>query len=86
MATVMQVSARGQADGILRADVDPLDIHMAIAALGMFNVTNKHTFVAVFQRDMGAKGDVSRRRKMVADMILGYLGCRHVRGKKQKSK
>ncbi len=69
------VIARGQADGSFRPDVDPIDIHMAIAALGMFNVTNQHTFAAIFQREMGAKGDVARRQKMVADMILGYLGA-----------
>ena len=34
----------------------------AIAALGMFNVTNQHTFAAIFQRDMGTKGDVAGRR------------------------
>ena len=74
--TLARVIARGQADGSFRTDVDPIDIHMAIAALGMFNVTNQHTFTAIFQRDMGAKGDVSRRRRMVADMILGYLDRR----------
>ena len=71
--TLGRVIARGQASGSFRTDVEPIDIHMAIAALGIFNVTNKHTFAAIFQRDMGAKGDVPRRRKMVADMILGYL-------------
>ena len=45
----------------------------AIAALGMFNVTNQYTFGSIFQREMGAKGDVGRRRAMVADLILSYL-------------
>ncbi|MEO5741350.1 MAG: TetR/AcrR family transcriptional regulator [Vicinamibacterales bacterium] len=67
------VIARGKAAGTFRADVDPVDVHMAIAALGMFNVTNQYTFGILFQRDMGAKGDVSRRRQMVADMVLGWL-------------
>jgi hypothetical protein len=39
----------------------------------MFNVTNQYTFGAIFQRDMEAKGDVGRRRAMVADLILSYL-------------
>jgi len=68
-----RVIARGQAEGLFRADVEPVEIHKAIAALGMFNVTNRYTFGAIFQRDMGAKGDVGRRRAMVADMILSYL-------------
>ena len=68
-----RVIARGQAEGIFRAGVDPLDVHMAIAALGNFNVTHQHTFSAIFQRDMGAKGDVARRCAVVTDMVLGYL-------------
>lgn len=68
-----RVIARGQAEGSFREGVDPVEVHKAIAALGMFNVTNRHTFGAIFQRDMGAKGDVARRREIVADMILRYL-------------
>lgn len=71
--TLTRVIARGQAAGIFRADADAVHVHMAIAALGMFNVTNQYTFGALFQRDMGAKGDVARRRALVADMILSYL-------------
>jgi AcrR family transcriptional regulator len=68
-----RVIARGQADGSFRAGLDPLDVHMAIAALGNFNVTNQHTFSAIFQRDMGSKGDVRRRRATVTDFVLCYL-------------
>jgi AcrR family transcriptional regulator len=68
-----RVIARGQADGIFRADASPVDVHMTIAALGLFNVTNQYTFGAIFQRDMGAKGDVGRRRELVAEVVLGYL-------------
>jgi AcrR family transcriptional regulator len=68
-----RVIARGQAEGLFRADADSVEMHKAIAALGMFNVTNQYTFGSIFQRDMGAKGDVGRRRAMVADLILSYL-------------
>ncbi len=67
------VIARGQAEGMFRPDLDPIDVHMAIAALGMFNVTNQYTFGTLFQRAMGAKGDVPSRRRMVADVILSWL-------------
>ena len=68
-----RVIARGQAEGLFREDVDPVEIHKSIAALGIFNVTNQYTFGSIFQRDMGTKGDVGRRRAMVADLILSYL-------------
>src|SRR5512134_30941 len=68
-----RVIARGRAEGLFRADVDPIEVHKAIAALGMFNVTNQYTFGAIFQREMGAKGDVARRCEMVTGLILSYL-------------
>jgi AcrR family transcriptional regulator len=67
------VLSRGQAQGIFRNDIDPIDVHMAIAALGMFNVTNQFTFGAIFQRPMGANGDVARRRRMVVDIVVSWL-------------
>ena len=74
-----RVIARGQAEGRFRRDVDPVEIHKSVAALGMFNVTNQYTFGAIFQREMGTKGDVARRRDIVADMILSYLTNSHPR-------
>jgi AcrR family transcriptional regulator len=68
-----RVIARGQAQGLFRRDVDPVEVHKAIAALGMFNVTNRYTFGAIFQREMGSKGDVASRCNIVAEMILRYL-------------
>ena len=67
------VVARGQKQGVFRKDVDPVEVHKAIAALGMFNVTNQYTFGAIFQREMGAKGDLAGRREMVSEVILSYL-------------
>jgi AcrR family transcriptional regulator len=68
-----RVIERGRAQRLFRAEVDPIEVHKAIAALGMFNVTNQFTFGAIFQREMGSKGEVKRRRDVVADIIVSYL-------------
>jgi AcrR family transcriptional regulator len=68
-----RVIARGQDGGLFRPDVDPVEMHKSIAALGMFNVTNRYTFGAIFQREMGSAGDLARRRDIVADLIISYL-------------
>ena len=67
------VIVRGQAEGLFARDIDPVEVHKAIAALGMFNVTNQYTFGAIFQREMGAKGDLHARRETVSKVILSYL-------------
>jgi AcrR family transcriptional regulator len=68
-----RVLERGQAAGVFRRGVDPVEVHKSIAALGMFNVTNQYTFGSIFQREMGAKGDVAGRCRMATDLILSYL-------------
>ena len=73
VALLARVIARGQADGSFRDAIDPVDVHMAIAALGNFNVSHQHTFSAIFQRDMGARGDVKGRCAVVTDLVLRYL-------------
>ena len=72
-----RVITRGQAEGTFRKGLNPLDVHMAIAALGNFNVSHQHTFSAIFGRDMGAKGDVAGRCAVVTDLILRYLTNSH---------
>ena len=68
-----RVIERGQKERRFRRDVDPVEVHKAIAALGIFNISNQYTFGAIFQREMGARGDVEQRCEIVAEMILAYL-------------
>jgi hypothetical protein len=46
---------------------------MAISALGFFNIANQHTFGALFRAEMGARGDVGRRRRLATEIVLSYL-------------
>ena len=43
---------RGRADGQFRTDVDAIDVHMMISAFCFFRVANRHTFGAIFGRDL----------------------------------
>ena len=54
--TLRRVLERGQRDGTFRPDIDAVEIHKAIAALGMFNVTNQHTFSADLPAGHGHEG------------------------------
>jgi len=66
--------SRGQHDGTFRADVDALDVHMMISAFCFFRVANRHTFGALFGRDLLDPAARARYRTMLADMVVGYLG------------
>jgi AcrR family transcriptional regulator len=70
---ISRIVARGQAHGIFRRDVDPLDLHMLISAFCVFRVVNKHTFKAIFGRDLAERDRRPGYRQMLGDVVVAYL-------------
>jgi AcrR family transcriptional regulator len=66
---------RGIAEGVFRADLDPVDLHMSISALSFYNVSNRHTFSFIFDRDLAAPEVHAARRASVVDTILRYVSA-----------
>jgi AcrR family transcriptional regulator len=64
---------RGQRAGVFRLDIDPVDLHMSISALCVFNVANRATFSTIFKRDMSSPKALASRRAQVVDTILRYV-------------
>jgi hypothetical protein len=71
--TIAAVLERGRADGTLRADIDPIDVHMTIAALGWFEIANRHTFGYLFRRDFAAPETVERDRARIIDVVWQFV-------------
>jgi AcrR family transcriptional regulator len=71
--TLRDLLVRGQRQGVFRHDVDPVDLHMSISALCIFNVANRATFSTIFKRDMASARALAARRVQVIDTILRYL-------------
>jgi len=67
---VRSIYERGCRAGVFRAGLDPVDIHMSISALALFNVTNKHTFSLIFKRDLDAPAVIVARRDSIVDTIV----------------
>ena len=61
------------AAGVFRPGLDPVDLHMSISALSFFNVSNRHTFALIFQRDMDSPEAVALRRENVVEMMVRYV-------------
>jgi AcrR family transcriptional regulator len=72
-SSAVDVLRRVLARGPFRKDVDPLDVHMMISAFCFFRVANRHTFGAIFGRDLLDPATRTHYRTMVADMVAGYL-------------
>jgi AcrR family transcriptional regulator len=76
-----QVIERGVRDGLFRDDIDALDVHMMISAYACFHVANRHTFAAVFKRDMLDAALQDSHRRLIGDMVVATMTDRsHQRG------
>jgi AcrR family transcriptional regulator len=67
---------RGRTAGVFRGGVDPLDIHMVISAFCVFRIANRHTWGAIFGRDMLDPDRRAGHRRMLGDLVLEYLAVR----------
>ena len=67
------VYERGVAAGVFRSGLDPVDLHMSISALSVFNVANRHTFSLIFQRDFDAAPALIARRDSIIEMVVRFV-------------
>ena len=71
--TLRTVLRKGEAQGLFRKGVDPVQLYISIAGEGYFYLSNRYTLSQIFGRDlMGARALASRARHN-ADMILHAL-------------
>ncbi|SNR23571.1 TetR/AcrR family transcriptional regulator [Blastococcus mobilis] len=64
---------RGWDAGVFRDDVDALDVHQVISAFCVFRTANRHTFGAIFGRDMLDHARREHQRRMLGDLVVAYL-------------
>ena len=68
-----RVYERGVAEGLFRAGLDPIDLHMSISALSVFNVANRHTFALIFKRDLESPPALIARRDSIIEMVVRFV-------------
>lgn len=75
--TAIEVIARilsaGRQAGVFTREVDALDVHMLISSFCFFRVANRHTFGAIFGRNLTDRRRRAHYRRMLGDIVVGYL-------------
>jgi AcrR family transcriptional regulator len=61
IARMRRLLERGTASGAFREGLDPIQVHITIAAIGYYYLTNRFTGSIVFERDLMAKKALSQR-------------------------
>ena len=64
---------RGEKARVFRKGVDPIDLHLLISSFSFYRVSNRHTWGAIFGRDLQAPPHVAAQRRMIVEAVLSYL-------------
>ena len=74
--TLTSILERGRKEGVFRADLDPVDVHLLISAFCFFRVSNRHTFGAIFDRDLSDPKLRKRHKKIIIEAVERLLEVR----------
>lgn len=73
LGLLRRLLARGEAEGVFRPGIDPLDLHMLISGFCFHRVANRHTLGVIFGQDTQESSRAARQRAMLVDSVLRYL-------------
>jgi AcrR family transcriptional regulator len=67
------ILSRGREQGVFRADVDALDVHLVISSYCVFQVANRYTFGFLFDVDFTEVSQRDHLRRMIGNVVVGWL-------------
>jgi AcrR family transcriptional regulator len=70
---IARILEAGRAAGVIRRDVDAVDVHMLISSYCVFRVANRHTWATLFGRDLTDPALRERYRGMLGDVVVEFL-------------
>ncbi|HSA89768.1 MAG TPA: TetR/AcrR family transcriptional regulator [Burkholderiales bacterium] len=73
VAMLRDVLRRGEAQGLFRKGVDPVQLYISIAGEGYFYLSNRYTLSRIFGRDLMAPRALAERARHITDMVLSAL-------------
>ena len=75
VSMVKSILDRGTQAGVFRADVDPVQLNITIAAIGYYYLTNRFTGSIVFERDLMAQKALKERLQFNIDTIMRLVAA-----------
>ena len=71
--TIKKTLAKGEARGVFRRGLDPVQVYVSFAGLSFFYYSNIHTLSVIFGRDLQSDAAIAERRAHVIEFALRAL-------------
>ena len=64
---------RGVEEGVFRAGIEVIDLHMLMSSFCFYRVSNRHTFSDIFQIDLSDEQVKQRHKQMICEAVINYI-------------
>jgi TetR/AcrR family transcriptional regulator len=64
---------RGEAEGVFRRGIDPLQLYVSMVAMSYFHISNGPTLSHLFSTNLSAARWRNERRRHATEMLRAYL-------------
>jgi TetR/AcrR family transcriptional regulator len=73
LVAIREALSRGEADGVFRRGIDPLQLYVSMVALSYFHISNAPTLSHLFGTSLTAAQWKAQRRKHATEMMIAFL-------------
>jgi len=73
LTVVKDIVKRGQAEGTIRQNVDPLNVYINFIGLCHYHISSRHNYQVLFDYDTSAPENSQSRRESICDAIVRYV-------------
>jgi TetR/AcrR family transcriptional regulator len=73
LVAIREALLRGEADGVFRRGIDPLQLYVSMVALSYFHISNAPTLSHLFGTRLTAAPWKAQRRKHATEMMIAFL-------------
>ncbi|HDS1735893.1 MULTISPECIES: TetR/AcrR family transcriptional regulator [Pseudomonas] len=73
METLGKTLERGVKEGVFRAGIEVIDVHMLMSSFCFYRVSNRHTFSEIFQIDLADDQIKKRHKQMIGDAVMSFI-------------
>ncbi len=73
LAVLQEIVRRGQADGSMRTDIDPIHVYMNFIGLCHYHISSRHNYAVQFDFDPAEPQNSETRLSSICDMLVRYV-------------
>jgi TetR/AcrR family transcriptional regulator len=74
LLAIKEALSRGEAEGVFRLGIDPLQLYVSMVALSYFHISNTPTLSHLFETNLTSVQWKMQRRKRATEVMIAFLG------------